>query len=57
MAINISTIIINASAQKVWETLTKPELVKLWQYGSDLLTDWKEGSEIKFTDRMGRQNF
>lgn len=49
MAINISTIIINASAQKVWETVTQPELVKLWQYGSDLLTDWKEGSEIKFT--------
>ena len=49
MAINISTVIINAPVQKVWEVLTQPELVKLWQYGSDLLTDWKEGSEIKFT--------
>ncbi len=49
MAINISTVFINASAQKVWEALTQPELVKMWQYGSDLLTDWKEGSEIKFT--------
>lgn len=48
MATNISTIRINASAERVWETVTKPELVKLWQYGSDLLTDWKVGSDIRF---------
>lgn len=45
---NISTIKINAPAEKVWETITKPELVKLWQYGSDLLTTWEPGSDIKF---------
>ncbi|SEC35910.1 SRPBCC family protein [Paenibacillus sp. GP183] len=28
--------------------LTKPELVKQWQYGSDLLTDWQVGSDIRF---------
>ena len=48
MAINISIIKINASIQKVWDTITKPELVKLWQYGSDLLTTWEVGSDIKF---------
>lgn len=48
MATNISTIRINASAERVWETVTKPELVKLWQYGSDLLTDWNPGSDIRF---------
>lgn len=48
MATNISTISINATQSKVWDTLTKPELVKLWQYGSDLLTDWKIGGEIRF---------
>ena len=48
MATNISTIIINAPIEKVWEALTKPELVKQWQYGSDLITDWKVGSDIKF---------
>lgn len=26
----------------------KPELVKLWQYGSELITDWEIGSNIKF---------
>jgi uncharacterized protein YndB with AHSA1/START domain len=48
MATNISTIKINASIQKVWDTITKAELVKLWQYGSDLLTTWEIGSDIKF---------
>ncbi|MDQ6761825.1 MAG: SRPBCC domain-containing protein [Bacteroidota bacterium] len=48
MANNISTIIINAPIQKVWDALTKPALVKQWQYGSDLTTDWKVGSEIRF---------
>ena len=48
MAKNISTIIINAPIEKVWDTITKAELVKLWQYGSDLLTTWEIESEIKF---------
>ncbi|MEO6135784.1 MAG: SRPBCC domain-containing protein [Ginsengibacter sp.] len=48
MAKNISTIHINATKSKVWETLTKPELVKLWQYGSDLITNWEVDSDIQF---------
>lgn len=48
MATNISRITINATQQKVWETLTKPEFVKLWQYGSDLQTSWEVDSKIKF---------
>jgi uncharacterized protein YndB with AHSA1/START domain len=48
MAKNVSTIKINASIQRVWDTITKAELVKLWQYGSDLITTWKIGSDIRF---------
>lgn len=48
MAINSSTIKINAPIHKVWDIITKPEFVKLWQYGSDLLTTWESGSEIRF---------
>lgn len=48
MPTNISTINIKASPEKVWETLTRPELVKLWQYGSDLTTDGKVGDDIRF---------
>ncbi|MBI5371837.1 MAG: SRPBCC domain-containing protein [Sphingobacteriales bacterium] len=49
MATNISILKIKASRQKVWDALTKAELVKRWQYGSDLLTSWEIGSDIKFS--------
>ena len=48
MATNTSIIKINASIEKVWDAITKAELVKLWQYGSDLHTTWELGSDIKF---------
>ena len=51
MAKNISRIVINAPLQKVWDTLTKPEFVKLWQYGSDLQTNWAVGEKIKFVTK------
>ena len=55
MATNISTLKINSSKQKVWETLTKPDLVKLWQYGSELITTWETGSPIRFkTEWQGK---
>lgn len=49
MAKNISIIDIKASAQKVWDALIQPAAVKKWQYGSDLITDWKPGSDIRFS--------
>ena len=51
MATNISRISIKAALQKVWDTLTKPEFVKLWQYGSDLQTNWAVGGKIKFVTK------
>ncbi|MFB3386325.1 SRPBCC family protein [Flavobacterium sp. LAR06] len=57
MATNISTIVLNAPVEKVWNTLTQPELVKQWQYGSDLITDWKVGNEIRFQNEWEGQVF
>ncbi|HEY1074293.1 MAG TPA: SRPBCC domain-containing protein [Patescibacteria group bacterium] len=37
---------INAPIEKVWDALTKPELVKQYFFGVDLVTDWVEGSDI-----------
>ena len=48
MATNISTITINAPLSKVWDVITLPAYVKLWQFGSELITDWKAGSSIRF---------
>jgi uncharacterized protein YndB with AHSA1/START domain len=57
MANNISTIIINAPVNQVWSALTIPEQVKLWQFGSDLLTDWQIGSNIRFSTTWEGQVF
>ncbi|KFF07538.1 SRPBCC family protein [Flavobacterium reichenbachii] len=57
MATNISTIVLNAPVQKVWNALTQPELVKQWQYGSELLTDWKIDHEIRFRNEWEGQVF
>jgi uncharacterized protein YndB with AHSA1/START domain len=48
MATNISTIYIKAAPERVWDTITRSELVKLWQYGSDLITGGKVGDDIRF---------
>jgi len=48
MATNISKLEINANPNKVWNALTNPEIVKQWQFGSELTTNWKVGSEIRF---------
>jgi len=42
-------IIVEASTEKVFDALTKPELIKLWQYGRVVTTDWQVGGNIKFT--------
>ena len=57
MATNISTIKLNASPDKVWNTLTNPEKVKLWQFGSDLITTWEVGTKIEFITEWGGQIF
>ena len=41
--------IINVSVSKVWDALTNPEVVKEYFFGTNLITDWKEGSPIRFT--------
>ena len=42
------TITINAPVAKVWEALTNPEIIKLYLYGTQTVTDWKIGSDIVF---------
>ena len=57
MVKNISSLHLNASANKIWEVLTNPVYVKKWQFGSDLLTDWKAGSDIRFKTEWEGQVF
>ncbi|MCW3074954.1 MAG: Activator of Hsp90 ATPase 1 family protein [Flaviaesturariibacter sp.] len=38
--------VIKAPVEKVWEALTRPELVKQYFFGSNQETDWKVGSPL-----------
>jgi uncharacterized protein YndB with AHSA1/START domain len=42
------SISIQAEATEVWDALTKPSMIKQYFYGTDTITNWKEGSPIVF---------
>jgi uncharacterized protein YndB with AHSA1/START domain len=42
-------ITIAAPKSKVWEALTKPELVKKYFFGTNVESTWKKGDPIRFT--------
>jgi uncharacterized protein YndB with AHSA1/START domain len=51
MSLNLiakSTVTINAPASKVWEALTKPELIKKYFFGTETVSEWRTGSPIEF---------
>ena len=51
-----STIRIQAKPEKIWEVLTNPEQIKKYLFGTQVTTDWKVGSPIKFSgDYQGHQ--
>ena len=43
-----SRITMRASAEKVWEALTNPEIVKQYLFGTEVISDWKVGSPIRY---------
>lgn len=44
---------INATPPKVWRTMTDPELIKEYLFGTETITDWKVGSDIIFQGEYG----
>ncbi len=40
--------VINTTAERIWEVLTNPELIKKYLFGTETITDWKIGSKIIF---------
>jgi uncharacterized protein YndB with AHSA1/START domain len=43
-----ASILVHASAEKVWEALTTPRIIKQYFFGTDAISDWKVGSPIVF---------
>lgn len=46
--ISSQSIMINASAEKIWKTLTNPLLISQYLFGAQTITDWNVGSDIIF---------
>lgn len=44
----MANISINAPVSKVWDALTKPEIIKQYFFGTDTKSDWKVGSPVTF---------
>ncbi len=40
---------IHAPISKVWEALTKPEIIKQYMFGTDVIADWKIGGGITWS--------
>ena len=43
-----TSISVDATPKQVWKVLTTPKLVKKFLMGTDVSTDWKEGSTINY---------
>jgi len=41
-----ASVSIGASADKVWNGLTRPEIIKQYMFGTNAVSDWTEGSSI-----------
>ncbi|GMQ25722.1 hypothetical protein Aoki45_24040 [Algoriphagus sp. oki45] len=48
---------INAPFEKVWAALTKPEIVKQYFFGTDIVTSWNVGEPIVFQGEWEGQKY
>ncbi len=51
------SITIDAEAAKVWNALTDPKMIKLYLFGTEVFTDWKEGSAILYRGIWKGKNY
>ena len=48
---------VNATPLQVWKALTTPKLIKLYLMGTDVTSDWKEGSSINYTGEYNGKKY
>ena len=51
------SIVINSSAQRIWDVLTNFDKVKLYLFGSEVATDWKVGSPVTFSREFNGKKY
>lgn len=52
-----ASVLIGASRERVWEALTRPELIREYFLGATVDTDWQVGSAITFTGEWNGKPF
>lgn len=52
-----ASITINASANKVWQAITDPKIVKQWFFGTTVESSWKTGEAIVFRGEWNGQSY
>ena len=48
---------INAPLSKVWDALINPKLIKKYMFGTEVISDWKEGSKIIWQGEWQGKNY
>ncbi|MEO7265286.1 MAG: SRPBCC family protein [Ferruginibacter sp.] len=43
-----SSVTIDAPVSKVWDAITNPAIIKKYLFGTNVSSDWKEGSSIEY---------
>lgn len=52
-----ASVIIDAPAERVWDALTKPEIIKKYFFGTDTITEWKIGGPIQFSGEFNGKSY
>src|SRR5688572_13170513 len=52
-----ATVIIDAPSERVWDALTKPEIIKKYFFGTDTVTNWKIGGPIQFSGEFNGKSY
>ncbi len=47
----------NADKSKVWDALVNPEIIKKYLFGTEVISDWKEGSAMIFQGEWEGQKY
>lgn len=53
----VSTVTVDAPVESVWDALTNPDKIKRYMHGTNVSTDWKEGSQIRWRGEWKGQSY
>ena len=52
-----ASMLINTPVTRVWDAITKPELIKQYLFDTDVISDWKAGSPIVYKGEWEGKKF